>query len=85
VLDSAIYARELRDAQEEGRICSVPLDPTKPVSSYSDIGLVNQTAVWLVQHVAGEVRLIDFLQDVQRPFSSYLQELQGRGHLYASM
>jgi phage terminase large subunit len=85
VLDGVIYARELKDAQEEGRITSVPVDPTKPVSVYFDLGWADQTAVWFVQHIAGEVRLIDFLQNAQRPFSSYLQELQGRGYLYATM
>jgi phage terminase large subunit len=38
VLDGAIYAREIRDAQEERRIASVSIDLTKPVSVYFDIG-----------------------------------------------
>jgi phage terminase large subunit len=84
-LDGAIYANELRDAQEQGRICSVPHDPTRPVSIYFDLGWSDQTAVWFAQHVAGEIRLIDFLQDAQRPFSHYLHELQGRGYTYATM
>lgn len=37
-LDGAIYANELRDAQEQGRIMSVPYDPTMPVSVYFDLG-----------------------------------------------
>lgn len=84
-LDGAIYANELRDAQEQGRITSVLYDPSKPVSVYFDLGWSDQTAVWFAQHIAGEIRLIDFLQDVQRPFSHYLHDLQSRGYRYATM
>lgn len=84
-LDGAIYANELRDAQEQGRIGNVPYDPTRPVSVYFDLGWSDQTAVWFAQHIAGEIRLIDFLQDTQRPFNDYLRELQGRGYDYATL
>lgn len=84
-LDGAIYANELRDTQEQGRIGNVPYDPTRPVSVYFDLGWSDQTAVWFAQHIAGEIRLIDFLQDTQRPFNDYLRELQGRGYDYATL
>ncbi len=48
VLDGAIYGNELREAQEQNRITSVPYDPTKPVSVYFDLGWSDQTAVWFV-------------------------------------
>jgi len=84
-LDGAIYARELREAQEEGRICSVPYDPTKGVNVYFDLGWADQTAIWMAQHIAGEVRLIDYLEDSQRPFNSYLQQLQSKPYVYDTM
>jgi phage terminase large subunit len=84
-LDGAIYARELREAQEEGRITSVPCDPTKPVNVYFDLGWSDTTAIWFVQHIAGEVRCIDYLEDSQRPFSDYMQELQRRAYTYHTM
>jgi phage terminase large subunit len=84
-LDGAIYARELREAEEAGRICSVPYDPTKPVSVYFDLGWADNTSIWFVQHIAGECRMVDFCQDSQRPFAHYLQLLQARGYVYATM
>lgn len=84
-LDGAIYATELREAQEEGRITGVPYDPTKPVNVYFDLGWADATAVWFAQHIAGETRLIDYLEDSQRPFNSYLKELQNRGYVYKTM
>lgn len=84
-LDGAIYARELREAQEEGRIAAVPYDPTKPVNVYFDLGWADQTSIWFVQHIAGEVRCIDYLEDSQRPFADYLHELQRRSYVYNTM
>lgn len=84
-LDGAIYARELREAQEGNRITSVPYDPTKPVSVYFDLGWADTTAIWFAQHIAGECRLIDYFEDSQRKFSDYLQELQARKYVYQTV
>jgi phage terminase large subunit len=84
-LDGAIYARELRECTEEGRVCAVPYDRTKPVNVYFDLGWQDLTAVWFVQHVAGEVRLIDYLEDSQRAFDHYLRELQRKGYVYGTV
>jgi phage terminase large subunit len=84
-LDGAIYARELREATEEGRISGVPYDPTKPVSVYCDLGWADLTSIWMAQHIAGEVRLIDYLEDSQRPFNDYLRELQQKPYVYGTL
>jgi len=84
-LDGAIYARELREATDEGRITAVPYDPTKPVSLYVDLGWADMTAIWFAQHIAGEVRLIDYLEDSQRPFNDYLKELQAKPYVYSTL
>jgi len=84
-LDGAIYARELREATEEGRITSVPYDPTKPVNVYCDLGWADLTAIWFAQHIAGEVRLIDYLEDSQRPFNDYLKEMQAKNYVYGTL
>jgi len=84
-LDGAIYAREIREAQEEGRICNLIYDTTKPVDIYVDLGWADNTSIWFAQHVGGEVRLIDFLEDSQRTFADYLQQLQAKNYVYRTM
>jgi len=84
-LDGAIYARELREATEEGRICEVRYDPSQPVSLYVDLGWADNTSIWFAQHIAGQLRLIDFLEDSQRPFADYLQQLQAKTYVYRTM
>lgn len=84
-LDGAIYARELREAQEEGRIGQVKYDPTKPVSVYCDLGFSDSTAMWFVQFIGGDVRVIDYLEDSQRPFPDYLKQLQAKQYVYQTL
>lgn len=84
-LDGAIYAREIREAQEEGRIRPIIPDPTMPISVYLDLGWADNTSIWFAQHIAQEIRLIDFEQDAQRPFNYYLQLLQRKGYTYHTM
>lgn len=77
-LDGAVYARELREATERGRIGSIPYDPTMPVSVYLDLGCADSMSIRFAQHIAGEIRLIDFHQDSWRPFDHYLGLLHGK-------
>jgi phage terminase large subunit len=84
-LDGAIYARELREAVEEGRISQVPYDPTRPVNVYFDLGWADMTAIWFVQHIAGETRLIDYHEDSLQAFGHYMKTLQAKRYVYGTM
>lgn len=84
-LDGAIYAKELREAVEEGRITQVPYDPTRPVNTYWDLGWSDMTAVWFCQHIAGETRLIDYMEDSLQAFGHYLRQLQAKKYVYGTM
>lgn len=83
-LDGAIYARELRNAQEEGRISAVPYDATKPVHCFYDLGWSDHTVIWLAQTVAMQTRVIDHIEGSQRPLDSYLHELQSKPYIYGT-
>lgn len=84
-LEGAIYAKELRDATEDGRIGPVPYDRQFPVSVYCDLGWSDYTSIWFVQHVAGEVRIIDYEEDSLVVWNEYLRRLQGRGYVYGTL
>jgi phage terminase large subunit len=83
-LDGAIYARELRQATEAGRICAVPYDATKPVHTFWDLGWADNTSIWLAQVVGFEYRVIDHISGSQKPLNAYLTELQTRGYVYGA-
>lgn len=83
-LTGAIYARELREATEENRICSVPYDRAKPVDTFWDLGRADATSIWFAQIVGFEFRIIDFYQANQHALPHYLKVLQERPYVYGT-
>jgi phage terminase large subunit len=88
-LEGAIYAKELRKAQEEGRICTVPWDQETPVSTFWDLGRADYTAIWFAQRVAMQFRVLGFykasglnMADTTGGVQHFLRECQKRGYVY---
>ena len=81
-VDGAIFAKEVTMAELEGRICNVPYDATKPVHAIFDLGWADQTAVWLMQFVGQETRLLRYFEDSQQTISYYMAKLQSFGYVY---
>lgn len=84
MIEGAVYAKEMRAAQEQGRICKVPLLPGKPVETFWDLGKHDHTSIWFVQFNQGEYRLVDFYQDRGEEIGHYLMVLQNKGYLYGT-
>lgn len=84
-LEGAVYAKELRRATREGRICRVPYHRETPIDCWWDLGRADKTAIWFGQRVAMEYRLVDYFEDSGEDISYYLRELQGRGYVYGTM
>jgi phage terminase large subunit len=81
-LDGAVYANEIREATEEGRVTKVPYDPTKPVDTFFDLGWADHTCIWFAQAVGFEYHLIDYHSDSQRSINHYLEVLQDKRYVY---
>ena len=83
VLDGAVYATELRKAQEDNRIKDVPVNKGILVSTFWDLGWSDMTSIWFVQTLpGGEVRIIDFYQDCQKTIDFYVNLLHEKGYTY---
>jgi len=81
VLDGAIFAKELRQMKIDNRLNDVPYDPTRPVHTFWDLGwnsVSGRTAVIMAQSVNATYRLIDYLEDAEKPVNWYVAELQKR-------
>jgi phage terminase large subunit len=72
-------------AELQGRITRVPYDATKPVHAVFDLGWADHTAIWFVQFIGMETRLINYLQDTQKTISHYLSEMQKFGYIYETL
>lgn len=80
-LDGAIYAKELRASAVGNRIGKVPYDPIMPVSTVWDLGFSDATAIWFVQRIGFETRLIDFLEVRQTTVAEILRLMQAREYV----
>lgn len=85
VLEGAVYAKELRRTLEEGRITKVPWDRSWPVDTYWDLGRADATAIWFVQRVAMQYRVLAYYQARLEDITHYLKELQRRAYNYGTM
>lgn len=83
-LEGAIYANEIRQAEEDGRIRNVPYDALKQVHTFWDLGWADNTSIWFAQSVGQELRLIDYYSNSLQPLQHYIQVLQGKGYIYGT-
>lgn len=79
----AYYGKVLAEAQEAGRITSVPYDDAMPVSTAWDLGIADATAIWFIQHSpGGEIRLIDYEEYHGASLPDIIRELDKKPYRY---
>ena len=81
-LEGAIYAKELRLATEEGRICNVPYDESAPVHTFWDLGWSDCTSILFAQKIGFDFRIIDAYQNRLEKLPHYLKVLQDKPYIY---
>ena len=84
-VDGAIFANEMQVAELDDRITKVNYDPTKPVHAIFDLGWADSTAIWFLQFVGMETRLIRYHEDSQKTISHYLALMQTYGYMYDTL
>ena len=84
-VDGAIFAKEMQMAELDGRITKVNYDPTKPVHAIFDLGWSDATAIWFLQFIGMETRLIRYLEGNQQTMSDYLAKMQTFGYMYDTL
>ncbi len=70
------YGRILREAERAGRIGRVPRDPDLMVETWWDLGVGDETAIWFIQQVGREVRVIDYLSAQGQGLEFYAKRLR---------
>lgn len=81
-LEGAIYANELREAELSGRITDVPQDHVSSVNAYFDLGRRDFTAIWFIQRVAMQYRVLQYVEERGKDFSFYIRLLQRLPYIY---
>ncbi|MTH33053.1 PBSX family phage terminase large subunit [Paracoccus limosus] len=79
----AYFARHLAEAKAQRRIGNVAADPLMEVRAYFDIGgtgaKADATAIWLVQFVGPEIRVLDYYEASGQPLATHVKWLRERG------
>lgn len=76
------YATEMQQAELGKRICRIPVEPTIKVDTAWDLGIDDATAIWFVQDVGKERRLIDYLEVSGEGLPSIAKKLDEKGYRY---
>jgi hypothetical protein len=79
----AYYGKELRQAEESGRVTEVEYDPTLPVYTAWDLGYHDDTAIWFYQVNQSEVHCIDYYAASGLSIDDYAKAVNDKGYRYA--
>jgi len=82
--DGAYFAKQLADAKAGGRISKVAADPLLSLRAYVDIGgtgaRADAFAMWIVQFVGREVRVLNYYEAVGQELAAHVQWLRDNGY-----
>lgn len=80
----AYYADGLSQAEREGRICRLAIDPLLPIRAIWDIGgtgsNADAVAIWIAQWIQREIRWIDYYEAVGQELSYHVAWLRANGY-----
>lgn len=76
------YGRLIGLCRLEKRIGFVPYDRDLPVHTSWDLGYNDSTAIWFVQVLNKEIRLIDYLEGSGESLSHWLGLVKSKGYVY---
>jgi phage terminase large subunit len=84
-VDGAIYVNEIREAQENGRITTVPYDPMLKVHVVMDLGWNDSMSIILCQRGVSDIRIIGYIEDNHRTLDSYSSEIRSFNYNWGQM
>jgi len=78
------YGKLIEKAENEGRIGNVQWEPQIPVQTWWDLGIDDSTAIWFVQILGREIRLIDYYENSGVGLDHYAKVLKDKDYVYGN-
>jgi phage terminase large subunit len=82
VASGAYFAKQLAQCLSDRRIGRITVDPLLPLRAYIDIGgtgaKADAFAMWIVQYVGKEIRVLDYYEAVGQPLAEHVNWLRER-------
>lgn len=79
-VEGAYYGALINEAEESGRITTVPRDILSRTVCAWDLGISDSTSIWVAQIVGKEIQLIDFCENHGVGLDYYVSWLRERGY-----
>jgi len=79
----AYYAAEFKQIDDGGQISSVPAEGM-PVHTAWDLGIGDSTAIWFIQPIGRELRVVDYYEASGVGLPHYAEVLQNKGYTYGT-
>jgi hypothetical protein len=76
------YGKYINDLEKRNRIIDFDVDRNVGVSTYWDLGISDTTAIWFIQRVGNEIRVIDYIENAGVGLEWYAKELKSRPYVY---
>jgi phage terminase large subunit len=80
-IQGSYYGKILQQLDDQGRIKEFPIEDLK-VHTFWDLGIGDSTAIWFVQYVGNEIRLIDYYETSGEGLAHYVKVLQDKPYIY---
>lgn len=84
-IQGAYYGDHMAQAERDGRLCGVPVDPVAQVHVAWDLGIGDSTALVFGQVVGREWRIVDYYEANGVGLDHYVRVLNERGYNYGQM
>jgi phage terminase large subunit len=84
IAEGAYFAASLNQCRADNRIGKVAADPLMTIRLFCDIGgtgaRADAFAMWAVQFIGKEIRVIDYYETVGQPLASHVNWMRGKGY-----
>lgn len=83
-VEGAIFAEVLQKAEEENRITTAPYESRVPVNTYWDLGKQAMTAIWFIQYVGMQYRVLKHYKAHLRDLPHFFKYVKDMPYVYGT-
>jgi hypothetical protein len=82
-LTSFFFSNEMNLLASKNKITSVPYNPAYPVSTFWDLGISDDTAIWFIQKIGTSYHAIDYMSSPGKGIDWWIKEIHKKPYNYA--
>lgn len=83
-LIGSVYGKEMGQLQTDRRITKVAYDPSYPVITAWDLGWADATAVWFIQEIGTDIRVIEYKEYNFMKLPDIIKDIQSKPYTYSN-